>query len=108
MKAEPLRDEGMTQATRDAVVKWLTEQGVSTVLLVAILAFLGYAAISIAPEQLREIQDGYERVANTAAQNLKESTDRHAESIQSIIDAHDRDREMFLKLLELQTSAGAP
>jgi len=93
----------MTQATKDAVAKWLLEQGVSTVLLVAILIFLGYAAVVIAPQQLREIQDGYERVANTAARNLEASTERHAESIQSIVDAHDRDREMFLRLLDIST-----
>ena len=78
----------MTIETKEAIVDWLKQQGVSTVLLCGILAFIGYAVIFLVPVHLAMIKDGY-----------KEVTERHAQTIESMVQSHDKDRQMFIDLL---------
>jgi hypothetical protein len=56
-----------SKTLRDRVVEWLFQQGVSTVLLVAIFALLAYFGNywlkEGLPAQTKEIQAGYERLA---------------------------------------------
>jgi hypothetical protein len=78
----------MTDQTKEALIDWLKQQGVSTVLLCAILAFIGYGVIFLVPVHIEMIKDGYQEV-----------TDRHAVTVEKLVDSHDRDRQMFVDLL---------
>ena len=78
----------MTDQTKEALIDWLKQQGVSTVLLCAILAFIGYGVIFLVPVHIEMIKDGYQEV-----------TDRHAVTVEKIVESHDRDRQMFVDLL---------
>lgn len=78
----------MTIDTKEAIIDWLKQQGVSTVLLCAILAFIGYGVVFLVPVHIEMIKDGY-----------KEITDRHAITVEKIVESHDRDRQMFIDLL---------
>ena len=87
----------MTDQTKDAVIDWLKQQGVSTVLLFAILAFLGYAAIFLAPLHIDMIKQGYKDIADVNSQTIK-----------NIVESHDRDRQMFVDLLNGRQLATKP
>ena len=78
----------MSVETKEAIIDWLKQQGVSTVLLCGILAFLGYAVIFLVPVHLTMIKDGY-----------KEVSERNAATIEKIVDSHDKDRQMFVDIL---------
>jgi hypothetical protein len=78
----------VTDQTKEALIDWLKQQGVSTVLLCAILAFIGYGVIFLVPVHIEMIKDGYQEV-----------TDRHAVTVEKIVESHDRDRQMFVDLL---------
>jgi hypothetical protein len=78
----------MTQDTKDRILEWVFQQGVSTVLLCGILVFIAYAVLQVAPIHIQQIEDGYQRNAEI----LNKSLERLA-------DSHDRDREMFIQLL---------
>ena len=69
-------------------VKWLVSQSVPTVLLCAILAFLGYVFVYLVPEHLSAIQDGYER----NAASLEKSVDK-------LVSSHEKDRALWIDLL---------
>lgn len=68
--------------------KWLVSQSVPTVLLCAILAFLGYVFVYLVPEHLSAIQDGYER----NAASLEKSVDK-------LVSSHEKDRALWMDLL---------
>ena len=78
----------MTIDTKEAIVDWLKQQGVSTVLLCAILAFIGYGVIFLVPVHIQMIKDGY-----------KEISDRHAITVEKLVESHEKDRQMFVDLL---------
>lgn len=78
----------MTIDTKEKVIEWLFQQGVSTVLLVAILTFLGYAVTVMVPKHFDQIEKGYGRNAEITAK-----------AIESIAASHDRDRQMFIDLI---------
>ena len=80
----------MTDQTYQKTIDWLLNQGISTILLCAILMFLGYGIIYLIPDHITQIQKGYEQNAATLSRSLE-----------SIAESHDRDREMFLRLLEI-------
>lgn len=73
---------------RTLAVRWLVSQSVPTVLLCAILAFLGYTFIYLVPQHLSAIQDGYAR----NAEQLEKSIDKMVES-------HEKDRQVWLDLI---------
>jgi hypothetical protein len=74
--------------TKKRILEWLAAQGISTILLICILGFIGYGVVVLVPGHITQIQKGYEVNAET----LSKSLDKIAES-------HDRDREMFMKIL---------
>ena len=78
----------MTIETKEAIVDWLKQQGVSTVLLFAILVFIGYAVIFLVPVHLTMIKEGY-----------KEVNERSSQTIEKLIQSHESDRRMFVDLL---------
>lgn len=78
----------MTTETKEAILGWLKEQGVSTVLLCSIMAFIGYAVVFLVPEHIKMIKDGY-----------KEVSEIHTATVEKIVTSHDKDRQMFIDLL---------
>ncbi len=82
----------MTDETKDyvkrRVLDWLFNQGASTIILIGILGFLGYAAIFLAPVHIDMIKQGYKDIADVNSQTIK-----------NIVESHDRDRQMFIDLL---------
>lgn len=78
----------MTQDTKYRILEWVFQQGVSTVLLCGILVFIAYAVLKVAPIHIDQIEQGYQRNAEI----LNKSLERLA-------DSHDRDRQMFIELL---------
>ena len=78
----------MTQDVKDRILEWMFQQGVSTVLLCGILAFMGYAVVFIVPSHIDQIERGYQRNAEITAK-----------AIEAIAASHDRDRQMFVDLL---------
>lgn len=78
----------MTIDTKEAIVDWLKQQGVSTVLLCAILAFIGYGVVFLVPVHIEMIKDGY-----------REISERHSATVEKLVDSHDKDRQMFVDLL---------
>jgi inner membrane protein involved in colicin E2 resistance len=78
----------VTIDTKEAIIDWLKQQGVSTVLLCAILAFIGYAVVFLVPVHIAMIKDGYKEVA-----------ERNSQTIEKIVESHEKDRHMFVDLL---------
>ena len=77
----------MTAEGQDRLLDWLLKQGVPTLLLCAILGFMGYQKIVLDPAHTKTIQDGYEQNATTLSKSLE-----------AIAASHDRDREMWIKM----------
>ncbi len=82
------QDLGSRGDWKSLAAKWLVSQSVPTVLLCAILAFLGYVFVYLVPEHLRAIQDGYER----NAASLEKSVDK-------LVSSHEKDRTLWLELI---------
>lgn len=78
-------------------VAWLTNQGVSTVLLVLIL---GAIAHGIPNYVLPAIQSGYEQNAAIQRDTLKIYTEARDRELKAFIDGHDRDRAAFEKAID--------
>jgi hypothetical protein len=87
----------VTQDTKERILEWVFQQGVSTVLLCGILAFMGYAVIFIVPSHIDQIEKGYQRNAEITAK-----------AIEAIAASHDRDRQMFVDLLNGRIPNGQP
>jgi hypothetical protein len=87
----------MTIETKERILEWVFQQGVSTVLLCGILAFMGYAVIFIVPSHIDQIEKGYQRNAEITAK-----------AIEAIAASHDRDRQMFIDLLNGRTPVVKP
>jgi len=87
-------------ATKKQILLWLKDQGISTILLIAILVFIGYGVVVLVPYHISMIQEGYEKNAAT----LSRSLDKMA-------DSHDKDREMFMRMLNdrpVRFGSGSP
>lgn len=79
----------MTDNAKEKLIDWLFSQGVSTVLLFAILAFLAHGVVVLVPTHIKQIEEGYGRNAEMMSRSLDK-----------ISDSHDRDRQMFIDLLQ--------
>lgn len=79
----------MTQDAKEKLVDWLFQQGVSTVLLCGILCFMGYAVIYVVPTHIDQIDKGYQRNADSLSKSLER-----------IVESHDRDRRLFIDLIQ--------
>ena len=84
----------LSETGKEKVVDWLLSQGVSTILLCAILGFMCYRSIYVEPEQVKAIQAGYQ-----------DNADRYLSAIQSVVNTHEKDRELFIRLLEIERQA---
>ena len=83
----------------DKFAVWTIQQGPSFALLTAVLGFLGYAAIYLAPTQLQKIQDGYTAIADKYEKTIDRVVDKHERSLERITESHDRDRESFERVM---------
>ena len=79
----------MSEDLKNKIVNWLLQQGVSTVLLCAILSFMAYGIVFLVPTHLELIQKGYEKNAS-----------QFTNSLDAVVQSHDRDREMFLRMID--------
>lgn len=79
----------------DKFAVWAIQQGPAFVLLAAVLVFLGYAAIYMAPTQLQKIQDGYTAIADKYEKTIDRVVEKHEKSIDRISESHDRDRDAW-------------
>jgi hypothetical protein len=77
-----------SESIKERLIEWLLQQGVSTILLCCILAFMGYGIIYMVPAHLEMIQSGFQKNAQELSR-----------SIEMLAASHDRDREMFLRML---------
>jgi hypothetical protein len=76
------------EMTKKRILEWLASQGISTILLICILGFIGYGVVVLVPSHIAQIQRGYEVNAETLSNSLEK-----------IADSHDKDREMFMRIL---------
>lgn len=74
--------------TKKRILEWLAAQGISTILLICILGFIGYGVVVLVPSHITQIQKGYEVNAETLSNSLEK-----------IAESHDKDREMFMRIL---------
>lgn len=83
---------------RSKLIEWLLQQGVSTILLCAILVFLGYGIIVLVPSHITLIQQGYEKNAASLEKTMEK-----------VVQSHEQDREFFSQmLLESRKLGGMP
>lgn len=80
---------------REQLSDWLFQQGVSTVLLFAILAGGMYAARVMVPAHIESIKDGYQKIEDS---HRKEREDY----LKSMVEQRDKDREVRKADLEFQ------
>jgi hypothetical protein len=74
--------------TKKEVLSWLKDQGISTLLLISILAFIGYGVVVLVPSHILMIQEGYEKNAATLSKSLEK-----------LAESHDKDRDMFMRMV---------
>lgn len=90
MAAEPATTtNGNGRDWKSRAADWLFSQGVSTVLLFAILAVAVYSVRDLVPRHLMQIQEGYQRVG----EDLKDVAEKFDKD-------QDRDQQLLMKLLE--------
>jgi hypothetical protein len=75
-------------ATKKKLLEWAASQGISTILLIAILGFIGYGVVVLVPSHIKLIQDGYEKNAATLSKSLEK-----------MADSHDKDRDLFMRII---------
>ena len=88
-KLVPARSMQDGRDWKSIVVAWLVSQSVPTVLLCAILGFMGYAVIVLIPLHIAAINDGYNRNS--------EALDR---SVDKIVASQEKDRQLWITLIE--------
>jgi hypothetical protein len=87
MGGEIIQPAGLTW--REIGMKWLVNQGVSTVLLFCIVFGGGYMAYVMIPQHLATIQQGYERIA-----------DRHDKAVEKLAESHEKSVDRIANILE--------
>lgn len=91
-RQDPLPVRQVNATLREAVLNWLLQQGVSTVLLLLILVALGYGVPNYV---VPAIQKGYEQNSKSLERSLEMSITARDRELKVIMEAHDRDREAF-------------
>lgn len=116
---------GTRRSWKESMFDWLFQQGVSTVLLFAILCAIGYAlqyAMTTAiPQHIQSINQGNKAIAQECkeavtlqAKECKEAVSQQAkeqkEAIQAIVLEHSKDRESYERwkerLLDIKLNKG--
>lgn len=67
---------------------WLFAQGVSTVLLVVLVATLIYVIKVVVPEHIAMIQEGYREQRIAFQESLKQQAAMHESTVKYIMDSH--------------------
>lgn len=89
---------------QELAARWLFHQGVSTVLLFAILAGLIWTVKYVVPQHLAEIQAGYDRQEGAHEKNLKLIIDSQERSITQLTTSWERERQAMLSALRSSSS----
>lgn len=85
---------------KGAAVRWLVNQGVSTVLLFAILAGGFYAAVVLVPQHLAAINEGYREINEVNQRAVQQQREADA-TFRTLINAsHDRALEQNARAIE--------
>lgn len=84
--------------TKKLVAAWIAQQGVPTILLFCILGFLAYSMVVLIPEVDRKRSE-------EIAERVSALVERQNESLEKLVDSHDKDREVFIELMRLQLPA---
>lgn len=71
-------------------MEWLLNQGVSTVLLFLILAFMGHAVLYQIPLHLQTIQQGYKTIEESNDKQLERILKAQDVRLQQVIDAFEK------------------
>lgn len=93
-----------SEKAKDEALKWLLSQGSSTVILICILSYLAYSVHTQVPKHLEAIQDGYALQEQRFLQALEQRDSKLTDALKQISDSHDRDRELFIRLLDIKTA----
>ncbi len=72
-------------------IKWLVNQGVSTVLLFLILVGGGYMVYVMVPKHLDTIQAGYKEISDRHDAAVAKMADSHEKTVTRIIEAMRKD-----------------
>ena len=88
----------LDQDTKKLVAAWIAQQGVPTILLFCILGFLAYSMVVLIPEVDRKRSE-------EIAERVSALVERQNESLEKLVDSHDKDREVFIELMRLQLPA---
>jgi hypothetical protein len=91
----------LDQDTKKLVAAWIAQQGVPTILLFCILGFLAYSMVVLIPEIDRQRS---QEIADKVAQLIE----RQDTTISKLVDSHDNDRLLFIKLLQLELEPAKP
>ena len=83
-------------------IEWLFSQGASTVILVVILGYLGYSVHTQVPRHIEAIQQGYVLQEQRFLQALDRRDEQLTNALKGLSESHDKDRDLFLRLLENQ------
>jgi hypothetical protein len=83
---------------KEMVLRWLFDQSVSTVLLIAILGAVGWG---IPNYVLPSIREGYKNNSDSLRDTMKIYLEARDREMKLIMDSHDRDRQAFEKALEI-------
>jgi hypothetical protein len=84
----------VTQDAKERILEWLFSQGTSTVLLCCILGFMAYDKITLEPQRAKSQQDANQELAL-----------RHVDAIKQVIASHERERDVFLAMLQIKKQA---
>lgn len=87
-------DMVLSDKTKERIAEWFLSQGIPSILLCAVLAFMGYCVIELVPVHLDMIQEGYDRNAN----ELGKAFDQQ-------IEAHERERSIWLQMVNDKEAA---
>jgi hypothetical protein len=91
----------LDQDTKKLVAAWIAQQGVPTILLFCILGFLAYSMVVLIPEIDKQRS---QEIADKVAQLIE----RQDTTISKLVDSHDNDRLLFIKLLQLELEPAKP
>lgn len=98
----------MTQEAKDRILEWLFSQGTSTVLLVCILSFMAYEKTTLEPLRAEKIaaetRMASQEIADRMSQTSMAIAEKHRDAIDRIIASHERERDVFLAMLQIKTS----
>ena len=76
---------------REIGMRWVSEQSLPTVLLLVLIGSMAWTVYhvvhDVVPEHLKQIQSGYDRMAES-----------HEKAITKVVESHEKDRQLFMDI----------